>query len=203
MQPNRHKSKSASEFNANLTTAALNDTQQLSLLTQPRMISLPTKGILKDNPCERDLDLCRKKPSGNASFICVKSFITQDYTLCLPTKSMSCKNSNPCLNGGICVEEESSPPSLSSSMGLPWRCICSREFSGRLCESETCSSVFQLFQNHTMCAADSKHFLGGEVNSSDIELIVDFHNAIRRQVAPIASNMQKVRSSKFTFKYII
>jgi hypothetical protein len=43
-----------------------------------------------------------------------------------------------------------------------------------------------------MCAPDSEHFARGEINSTDIDLILDFHNAIRRQVAPIPANMQKV-----------
>jgi hypothetical protein len=58
------------------------------------------------NPCNNDPNLCLKYPYGNESFICVKSFVTQDYTLCLPTKSMSCKESNPCLNGGVCMENK-------------------------------------------------------------------------------------------------
>ena len=54
--------------------------------------------------CKSDEDLCLKYPYGNDSFICVKSFITQEYTVCLPTKAMNCKETNPCLNGGVCVD---------------------------------------------------------------------------------------------------
>lgn len=157
------------------------------------------------NPCTSDMDLCRKQPHGNASFICVKSFITQDYTLCLPTKSMSCKESNPCLNGGICVDDESedaantmasSTTSSSTHSRLysrpPWRCICSVEFTGRLCETEICSPVHKLFANHTMCMPNSERFVTGGLSPTDVDLILDMHNTLRRQVAPIASNMQKV-----------
>lgn len=154
--------------------------------------SINTNSIFLDNPCEVDPDLCRKQPSGNDSYICVKSFITQDYTLCLPTKSLDCGTANPCLNNGICIEEDR-PSSGGNASWRSWRCICGQKFTGNLCETEICSSVFQLFDNHTMCTDDSDRFNGGDVTASDIELIVDFHNAIRRQVAPIAANMQKVR----------
>jgi hypothetical protein len=143
------------------------------------------------NPCNSDIDLCRKHPNGNHSFICVKSFITQDYTLCLPTKSMSCKESNPCLNGGVCVEEENMIGDDKFTKP-PWKCICSVEYTGRLCETEICSPIHRLFTNHTMCMPNSNKFDSGEVGSSDIELILDMHNTLRRQVAPIAANMQKV-----------
>jgi hypothetical protein len=138
------------------------------------------------NPCQNDPDICRKFPIGNSSYICVKSFLSQDYTLCMPTRTMNCKNS-PCLNNGVCIENDSGSIAKSS-----WKCICSPEFTGRLCETEVCSNSFKFLSNHTMCQPDSKKFSSGEVGSNDIELIVDFHNAIRKQVAPIASNMQKV-----------
>ena len=158
------------------------------------------------NPCTADMDLCRKQPHGNASFICVKSFITQDYTLCLPTKSMSCKESNPCLNGGICVDDENedavvagygastASPTISHAHHSrpPWRCICSVEFTGRLCETEICSPIHKLFNNHTMCMPNSEKFVTGGLTPSDVDLILDMHNTLRRQVAPIAANMQKV-----------
>lgn len=172
------------------------------------------------NPCTSDMDLCRKQPHGNASFICVKSFITQDYTLCLPTKSMSCKESNPCLNGGICVdddnENDNTDPSTSTSSSSsiaggnnsnrrrpPWRCICSVEYTGRLCETEICSPIHKLFNNHTMCMPNSDKFVNGGLSSNDIDLILDMHNTLRRQVAPIAANMQKVGLSSFTFNFLI
>ena len=156
------------------------------------------------NPCTNDIDLCRKQPHGNASFICVKSFITQDYTLCLPTKSMSCKESNPCLNGGICVDQEDeiggeSSTKEPSGIRPPWRCICSVEYTGRLCETEICSPIHKLFANHTMCMPNSQKFVTGGLSSSDIDLILDMHNTLRRQVAPIASNMQKVYN-RYYFK---
>jgi hypothetical protein len=142
-----------------------------------------------DNPCVGDSNLCRKHPLGNDSFICVKSFITQDYTLCLPTKSMSCKDSNPCLNGGVCADDDSV---VGRDGRLAWKCSCSSEFTGRLCETEICSPVHRLFSNHTMCLANSVNLVSGGVSGKDMELILDMHNTLRRQVAPISSNMQKM-----------
>ncbi len=136
-----------------------------------------------DNPCLSDENLCLKYPYGNESFICVKSFLSQDYTLCLPTKSMNCKESNPCLNGGICTEgnEKNS-----------FKCLCPRDYTGRLCETEICAPVHKLFANHTMCQADSPNLIDGSVSKDNMDLILDMHNTLRRQVAPIASNMQKM-----------
>ena len=116
--------------------------------------------------------------------MCIKSYLTQDYTVCLPTKAVSCKDKNPCLNGGLCIE--------NSLGGAAWTCECSKEYTGRLCETELCSSVHRLFSNHTMCLPDSMNLIAGGINSADVELIIDMHNTLRRQVAPFASNMQKM-----------
>jgi hypothetical protein len=141
------------------------------------------------NPCNDDPNLCLKYPYGNESFICVKSFISQDYTLCLPTRSMNCKESNPCLNGGVCLEN-----SDNNEENRPlWKCICPKGFTGSLCETEICSQVHRLFSNHTMCQADSVNLESSDgVSKEDMELILDVHNTLRRQVAPLASNMQKM-----------
>jgi hypothetical protein len=180
----------ASKSTGNASLAKANVTQ----VAKARILSMPGKPFEYTNPCQHDPDLCRKQPSGNSSYVCVKSFITQDYTLCLPAQAIDCKNANPCINDGICVEDVD-PASGESEMSS-WRCICGRDFTGRLCETEICSLVFKLLENHTMCVPDSKHFYRGEINSSSIDLIVDFHNAIRRQVAPIATNMQKVNPTQ-------
>jgi hypothetical protein len=181
---------------SNTTATKTSDTQM-----RARMLSMPLNPFEYTNPCESDPDLCRKKPNGNSSYICVKSFVTQDYTLCMPTQGVDCKSTNPCLNDGICVEDVVDPSSGESQVSASWRCICGRDFTGRLCETEICSPVFQLLENHTMCVPDSEHFSRGEITSSDVDLIVDFHNAIRRQVTPLATNMQKVNKFCIVFYF--
>lgn len=146
----------------------------------------PKKNYDFVNPCKQDPDICRKNPLGNDSYTCVKSFLTQDYTLCLNTANINCKDSNPCLNGGYCVHlENGDEPS--------WKCECSAEFTGRLCESEICSGIHKLFKNHTMCIPNSPNFSSGGITSSDIDLIIEMHNNVRSQVEPTSSNMQKVK----------
>lgn len=44
---------------------------------------------------------------------------------------------------------------------------------------------------------NSQKFVTGGLSSSDIDLILDMHNTLRRQVAPIASNMQKVYNRNY------
>jgi hypothetical protein len=145
----------------------------------------------EDNPCNLDADICRKMPYGNDSFLCVKSFLSQDYTLCLPSRLINCRNSNPCLNGGICIDHIQPMP--GDDVNKPsWRCLCSNEYTGRLCESQICSPVHRLFVNHTMCLPNSPHLTSTIMTNADMDLILDMHNAIRRQVAPIAANMQKM-----------
>ncbi|RNA44826.1 cysteine-rich venom latisemin-like isoform X2 [Brachionus plicatilis] len=139
------------------------------------------------NPCKQDPDICRKNPLGNDSYTCVKSFLTQDYTLCLSTANINCKDSNPCLNGGYCVHQETGREARTS-----WKCECSIEYTGRLCESEICSGIHKLFKNHTMCMANSPNYSSGGINSSDIDLILEMHNSVRSHVEPAASNMQKM-----------
>ena len=144
------------------------------------------------NPCKQDPDICRNNPIGNDSYTCVKSFLTQDYTLCLSTTNINCKDSNPCLNGGHCVHQKTGDQSMQS-----WKCECSREFTGRLCESEICSGTHKFIKNHTMCIPNSPNYSSGGINSPDIDLILEMHNNVRSHVEPTASNMQKV---KFTFE---
>jgi hypothetical protein len=151
-------------------------------------LDLKTDNNLINNPCLNDANLCRKNPNGNGSFICIKSFLTQDYTLCLPTRSMNCRQSNPCLNGGVCIVDNND----NNGRELSWRCMCNTNFTGRLCETEICSPMHRIFQQHTMCMPDSVSYISGGLNNDNITLILDLHNLIRSQVVPLAANMQKM-----------
>ena len=160
-----------------------------NVFSKKKMIHFLRKKLKQqaNNVCNGDKDLCLNYPYGNDSFICIKSYLTQEYSVCLPTKSVSCKENNPCLNGGLCIEN------LNANLGEQnWKCECSKEFTGKLCETELCSSVHRLFSNHTMCLPDSMNLVVGGMDTQDIDLILDMHNTLRRQVAPLASNMQKM-----------
>ena len=160
-----------------------------NVFSKKKMIHFLRKKLKQqaNNVCNNDKDLCLNNPYGNDSFICIKSYLTQEYSVCLPTKSVSCKENNPCLNGGICVDN------LKANSGeKTWKCECSKEFTGKLCETELCSSVHRLFSNHTMCLPDSTNLIVGGMENQEIDLILDMHNTLRRQVAPLASNMQKM-----------
>ena len=132
-----------------------------------------------DNPCS-DPNICLKQPHGNESFICVRDFISKDYTQCVLTQHINCQDSNPCMNGGVCLE----------SHGAGFRCECGPGFFGRLCETELCAPVHRLFINHTMCLPDSPNLTDIGVDQSQVQLILDAHNSLRRQVIPSAANMQ-------------
>ncbi|CAF0900276.1 unnamed protein product [Brachionus calyciflorus] len=179
------------------TTATITTTTTTTSTTVPPKTTTKTEKsipkILKnevnyENPCKLDPDICRKNPLGNDSYTCVKSFLTQDYTLCLNTKTLNCKESNPCLNGGHCIHDDESDNEDKPS----WRCECTSGFTGRLCETEICTGVHKLFNNHTMCRPDSPNLTYGGLNSSDIETILNMHNNLRRNVSPSAANMQQI-----------
>jgi hypothetical protein len=138
------------------------------------------------NPCRIDPDLCRKFPYGNDSFVCIRSLKSHDYTLCLPTDSVNCEDSNPCLNGGKCLTRPLNNETKT------WKCLCNENFTGSLCETEICSKVIKTISNHTMCIPDSIFFKKGGLEPIDTELILDMHNSLRRQVLPSSSNMQKM-----------
>ena len=133
------------------------------------------------NPCD-DLDICRKQPQGNTSFLCTKSYLTQDYTNCLPTRSVNCLNSNPCLNGGVCMADKINE----------WKCECNLGFMGNLCETEICAPVHRLFINHTMCLPDSPSLTNFGIDNQETQFILDIHNSLRQEVNPTSSNMQKM-----------
>jgi len=160
-----------------------------NVFSKKKMIHFLRKKLKQqaNNVCNKDDDLCLNYPYGNDSFICIKSYLTQEYSVCLPTNSVSCKDKNPCLNGGICTDN------LNANLDeQKWKCECSKEYTGKLCETELCSSVHRLFSNHTMCLPDSMFLVTGGMENQDIDLIIDMHNTLRRQVAPLASNMQKM-----------
>ena len=138
------------------------------------------------NPCRNDPDLCRKFPYGNESFVCIRSLKSHDYTLCLPTDSVNCEDSNPCLNGGKCETR------AINNETKTWKCMCNENFTGSLCETEICSKVIKTISNHTMCLPDSIYFKKGGLEPIDTELILDMHNSLRRQVLPSSANMQKM-----------
>ena len=142
-------------------------------------------------PCKLDKRLCQKQPHGNASFVCVKSRVTQDYTLCLSRRSMRCEspNVNPCLNNGVCYDAS------ASSSG--WKCACQPGFVGELCETQLCSpTIHKLIANHVACQPDAStatqapNIERRSVSDTDMQLILEAHNQVRRQVTPSAADMQ-------------
>ena len=99
--------------------------------------------------------------------------------------------SNPCLNGGKCVNR-TIQDSKTSEIRKSWKCVCNENYTGSLCETEVCTNVHKTIANHTMCQPNSINYKSGGLEPIDIELILDMHNSLRRQVLPSASNMQKV-----------
>ncbi len=171
------------------TTTAENIIQQniTSTTTTTTTTTTTMPVILPSNPCKNDPELCRKYPYGNDSFVCIRSLKSQDYTLCLPTDSVNCEDSNPCLNDGKCVTRQ-----INNNTKTSWKCHCNENFTGSLCETQICSDVHKTISNHTMCLQNSFHFKTGGLEPIDIELVLDMHNSLRRQVMPSASNMQKM-----------
>ena len=142
--------------------------------------------------------MCLKYPNGNESFICVPNALLE-YNQCLPAKSLNCFEMNPCLNGGLCIQNDDLSFNFRQQedktiQSVNFKCICKDNFTGQLCESEICSPVRALMLNHTMCSSVSPNLISEDVgiSNSDINLIVNSHNNIRRQVVPSSSNMQKM-----------
>lgn len=145
------------------------------------LIALNTTQIKKDI-CKSDSEICKKYPHGNESFICIRHSPFQEAQ-CINTELVNCKSNNPCLNDGKC---------LTNYGNHNWKCLCSDKYTGRLCETELCSKVYRSMINHTMCLPNSANFISGEVNYTNINLILKTHNEARRNVFPLASNMQKM-----------
>lgn len=146
------------------------------------------------NICKLDDELCLKYPNGNESFICVPDLTTQDYTQCLPAKTLSCIDMNPCLNGGLCIQNNDMSLMFKTNQSISFKCICPDNYSGQLCETEICSPIHALLSNHSMCSPTSSNLVLEEENikNTDIDLIVRMHNDIRQRVVPKSSNMQKM-----------
>ncbi len=147
------------------------------------------------NVCESDSDLCIKYPNGNKSFICMPNSLNQEYTQCIPAKSINCIDNNPCLNGGLCIQNnDMSLMFKAKDESVSFKCICADNYTGQLCETSFCSSIHSLLPNHSMCASVSSNLIPEDtsINSTDLILIVDLHNKIRKNVNPSSGNMQKM-----------
>ena len=150
------------------------------------------------NPCMQDDALCLKYPNGNESFICVPNTLL-DYYQCVPSRIFNCFENNPCLNGGLCIQNNDLSLNVrqqaeKNSQSINFSCICKDNFTGQLCESEICSPVRALLPNHVMCSSVSPNLILEDlsISNSEINFIVTSHNNVRRQVSPSSSNMQKL-----------
>nr|CDS33729.1 fibropellin Ia [Hymenolepis microstoma] len=115
------------------------------------------------NPCEYQTNLCgafpcQRDPNNMAlgyMCICSKGYEAKSQTdpTCVNINECEDEETNPCLNGGVCIDLEP-PPLVQPKRGeeFRFRCECKFGFTGTLCENAPAQLAWSEWEDWSACS---------------------------------------------------